>query len=171
MQLTRPLEKQHNRANFDCGNESLNRYIREVASQDVKRGISFCWVLANEQDDILGYFTLSNSIIRIENLPQDLKKSFPKSGLEFPATLIGRLARDRNVKTKGIGGILLMEALELCYKVANSEIASIGVLVDPIDENAIAFYRQFGFEMLPDIKRMFLSMGVIRKLIEGGKTF
>ena len=63
-----------------------------------------------------------------------------------------------------------MEALELCYKVANSEIASISVLVDPIDENAIAFYSQFGFEMLPDINRMFLPMGVIRKLIEGGKT-
>jgi len=171
MQLTRPLEKHHNRANFDCGNESLNRYIREVASQDVKRGISYCWVLANEQDDILGYFTLSNSIIRIENLPLDLKKSFPKSGLEFPATLIGRLARDLNVQSKGIGRILLMEALELCYKVANSEIASIGVLVDPIDENAIAFYRQFGFEMLPEINRMFLPMGVVRKLIEGGKTF
>lgn len=170
MQLTRPLEKQHNRANFDCGNESLNRYIREVASQDVKRGISFCWVWANEQNDIIGYFTLSNSTIRIENLPFNLKKSFPKTGLEFPATLIGRLARDRNVKSKGIGGILLMEALELCYRVANSEIASIGVLVDPIDEKAIAFYRQFGFEMLPDIKRMFLPMGVVRKLIEGGKN-
>ena len=64
-----------------------------------------------------------------------------------------------------------MEALELCYKVANSEIASIGVLVDPIDENTIAFYRQFGFEMLPDINRMFLPMSVVRKLIDGGKTF
>lgn len=64
-----------------------------------------------------------------------------------------------------------MEALELCFKVANSEIASIGVLVDPIDENAIAFYSQFGFEMLPGINRMFLPTGVVRKLIEVGKTF
>jgi GNAT superfamily N-acetyltransferase len=111
---------------------------------------------------------------RTQNLPttENLIHSIStKIGLEFPATLIGRLARDRNVQSKGIGGILLMEALELCYKVANSEIASIGVLVDPIDENAIAFYRQFGFEMLPDINRMFLPMGVVRKLIEGGKTF
>jgi GNAT superfamily N-acetyltransferase len=111
---------------------------------------------------------------RTQNLPttENLIHSIStKIGLEFTATLIGRLARDRNVQSKGIGGILLMEALELCYKVANSEIASIGVLVDPIDENAIAFYSQFGFEMLPDINRMFLPMGVIRKLIEGGKTF
>lgn len=62
-----------------------------------------------------------------------------------------------------------MEALELCHKVANSEIASTGLLVDAIDEKAIAFYRQFGFEILPDINRMLLSMGVVRKLIEGGK--
>jgi GNAT superfamily N-acetyltransferase len=114
---------------------------------------------------------------RIQNRTQNLPRTknlihsiSTKIGLEFPATLIGRLARDRNVQSKGIGGILLMEALELCYKVANSEIASISVLVDPIDENAIAFYSQFGFEMLPDINRMFLPMGVIRKLIEGGKT-
>jgi len=167
MKVTQPLARQHNRKAFDCGNETLNRYIQDLASQDVKRGISYCWVLPNEKNDVLGYFTLSNSVIRIENRPQDLKKSYPHYIQDFPATLIGRLARDNSVRSQGIGGMLLMEALELCYKVARSEIASIGVLVDPIDEKAIAFYDQFGFVQLPGIKRMFLPMGVIAKLIEG----
>ena len=78
MKVTQPLARQHNRKVFDCGNETLNRYIQDLASQDVKRGISYCWVLANEKNDVLGYFTLSNSVIRIENLPQDLKKSYPQ---------------------------------------------------------------------------------------------
>jgi len=170
MQVTRPLEKHHNRKNFDCGNESLNRYIRELASQDIKRGISYCWVLSNENEEILGYFTLSNAIIRIENLPQDLKKSFSLHSQEFPATLIGRLARDNSVKSHGIGAILLMEALELCYKVARSEIASIGVIVDPVDEKATAFYAKFGFRILPDINRMFLPMRAVKILIEGSQN-
>ena len=166
MLVTRPLEKHHNRKNFDCGNQSLNRYIKELATQNAKRGISYCWVLANEHEEVLGYFSLSNSVIRIENLPQDLKKSFLQSSLEFPSTLIGRLARDKSVISQGIGGILLMEALELCYKVARSEIASIGIIVDPIDEKAITFYSQFGFETLPNANRMFLAMSAVRQLIE-----
>lgn len=168
MPVTKPLEKHHIRTRFNCGNEVLNRYIREIASQDVKRGISHCRVLTNDLNEVIGYFTLANSVIKIQNLPRDLKKSFPQNIQEFPATLIGRLARDETVKSQGIGSILLIEALTLCYKVSNTEIASTGVIVDPIHEKAIKFYTQFGFELLPDINRMFLPMSTIRKLIEGG---
>lgn len=32
---------------------------------------------------------------------------------------------------------------------------SIGVVVDPLDEDAVAFYKKFGFITLPDSGKMF----------------
>jgi len=51
----------HDRANFDCGEAPLNRYLREQASQDIKRRIAGCWVLVSRDspDHVLGFYTLS----------------------------------------------------------------------------------------------------------------
>lgn len=38
--------KLHNRKNFDCGVEALNRYLKQVAGQDQKRNLSKVYALA-----------------------------------------------------------------------------------------------------------------------------
>ncbi len=37
--------KKHQRENFDCGVESLNKYIKKIASQDQKRKAATVFVL------------------------------------------------------------------------------------------------------------------------------
>lgn len=39
------------------------------------------------------------------------------------------------------------------------------VVVDPINEKAVDFYKKYGFEQLPDSEKMFLPMKVIEQLI------
>lgn len=38
------------------------------------------------------------------------------------------------------------------------------VVVEPINENAIKFYSKYGFMLLPDSGKMFLSMKAISQL-------
>ena len=38
----------HDRAKFDCGEPSLNRYFREQASQEIKRKVAGCWILVSQ---------------------------------------------------------------------------------------------------------------------------
>lgn len=158
------LEKSHNRKEFDCGKELLNKYIEQQVSQDIKKKLSVCMVLADELNIVAGYYTLSNSSIPQSDIPKSFSKRIPKSYTSLPVTLLGRLAIDKSIFRKGYGEYLLMDALRESYKVSKNTIASIAVVVDPIDDEAISFYKYYDFIMLPNSGKMFLSMNIISKL-------
>ena len=48
----------HRRCRFDCGVPTLNRYLRELATQDVRRGVASCFVALDADDAIIGSYTL-----------------------------------------------------------------------------------------------------------------
>jgi hypothetical protein len=74
------LDKRHNRKDFDCGKELLNNYLKNQAGQDVKRKLSACFVLIeNETNIIKGYYTLSNNSIPLNNFSEQIQKKLPKS--------------------------------------------------------------------------------------------
>lgn len=58
---------------------------------------------------------------------------------------------------------MLIEALNKCLKVAEEHIGAVAVIVDPIDGEAISYYTKYGFEMLPDSGRMFMSIQKIKE--------
>lgn len=148
---------------FDCGNLLLNSYIHKQASQDVKRHLAACFIIPDIQNKVIGYYTLSNSSIRKDLIPDDLKSKFPPSYDSIPVTLLGRLARDKNCGINRIGETLLLDALKRCY-FTSLTVGSVAVIVDPIDDNAISFYNKYGFISLEDSGKMFLGMKTIAAL-------
>lgn len=159
-----PLGKYHDRAAFSCGKESLDRYIKEQASQDADRFYATTFVLVERRGRIvLGYYTLSSFGINLKELPEEIVKKLPRYPI-VPATLLGRLAVDKNYRGKGLGELLLMDALHRALEQAD-EIGSAAVVVEAKDEEAIRFYK--GYEFLPYADRpdrLFLPMKTIRKL-------
>lgn len=164
--LTELLSSQHRKADFTCGKELLDIYFREQAKQDVKRMLSACFVLPDKDGKtVAGYYTLSNSTIPLELVPEKYRKKLPKSYKSIPATLLGRLAVDKNFQGKGLGKLLLIDALKRSYEIS-SKIGSFAVVVDPIDEEAEAFYESFGFTKLPDSGKQFIAMNTIKQLFD-----
>lgn len=162
------LTKSHFRKEFDSGKDLLDKYIKQQARQDVQRKLSACFVISereNDQDKVKGYYTLSNYGIPRDLIPDNLNKRFPKSYETIPVTLLGRLALDKSKFKQGLGEYLLMDALHRSY-LASLEVASFAVVVDPIDDEAIAFYSRYDFELLPDSEKMFLPMVTIEQLFE-----
>jgi ribosomal protein S18 acetylase RimI-like enzyme len=160
------LQKSHFREDFDSGQEVLDEYLKKRANQDIKKKLAVCFVLTENKDSkdrVKGYYTLSNTGIPRELIPEKFQKKFPKSYNTIPATLLGRLARDKSCKRKGMGEKLLIDALFRSY-LASKQLGSFAVVVDPIDEMAIAFYESYGFKMLPDSGKMFLSMATVKQL-------
>lgn len=158
-----PLNSSLNKKDFNCGKEMLDNYFHSQASQDVKRKL--CVVFAMFEDTtVKGYYTLSNASISAEMMPEIVKKKMPKSYETLPVTLLGRLAIDTKFKGQGLGGIILLDALKRSYEIASQSLGSIGVVVDPLDPDAVAFYGKFGFILLPDSGKMFLPMADIAKL-------
>ena len=127
------------------------------AKQDIKRKLTACFILSDNQITVKGYYTLSNTFINRDFLPESRIKKLPPSYQHLPATLLGRLAVDINYKGQGIGTNLLMDALKRSYH--NSlQIASLAVIVDPLDNEATSFYKHFGFIELLDSGKMFIPM-------------
>lgn len=158
--LIEPLAAHHDRSAFSCGKELLDRYLREQAGQDTRRGTTRVFVtsLADHPQRILGFYTLSAASIVATELPPALARKLPRHPV--PAALVGRLAVDLSVSGRGLGGILIADAIQRTMWAAQS-VAMAVVVVDPIDESARAFYQAFGFQSLhgPE-RRMFLSLGV-----------
>lgn len=159
-----PLGKGHDRSAFSCGNEVLDRYLKERAGQDARRHTAAPFVLVEKNKTaVLGYYTLSSFGIFLEDLPETTAKNFPRYPL-VPATLLGRLAVDANHKGKGLGELLLVDALKRSYEQADV-IGASAVVVEAVDEAAFAFYRHFDFLPFPGHPhRLFLPMKTIGKL-------
>jgi hypothetical protein len=159
-----PLEKAHQRKSFDCGNEDLNRYLREQARQDAEKRVAAPFVLTQPDGPaVLGFYTLSASIIPMHELPPNLAKLLPRYG-QLPVTLMGRLAVDRTVGGQGVGELLLVDALRRSLEGAQ-QIAAMAVIVDAKDERAESFYRHFDFMPFQQTPlRLFLPMAQVARL-------
>ncbi len=162
--LIEPLGKKHNRAAFCCGVDPLDNYFHKQAGQDARKRISAPFVLVEKSSGfVAGYYTLSSTSIQIGELPIEITKKLPKYP-QLPATLLGRLAVDQNHRQKGLGEMLLMDAL---YRSWQNKIATIAVVVDAKDDQARSFYEHYEFTCFPDYShRLFLMIEIIAKLMK-----
>lgn len=154
----------HRRENFSCGNAVLDRYFKEQLTQDIKKLACTCFILADEHHSVKGYFTLSSLSIPKSSVPEVYQKKLALYG-DVPVTLLGRLAVDVQYKGKGFGETMLMDALHKSF-MATRTIASWAVVVDPIDDSAVKFYKKYGFVLIPDSGKMFLPMKTIEELMK-----
>jgi GNAT superfamily N-acetyltransferase len=166
IELTENLNSKHRKKEFSCGNDMLDNYLQKQANQDIKRKLSACFVLNDDETNLIkAYYTLSNNSIPQNLIPAKFQKKLPKSYTLIPTTLLGRLAVDTRFQGKGIGKLLLIDALKRSYEISKS-IGSFAVIVDPIDKEAEKFYDKFGFIKLPDSGKMFLPLNTIKTLFE-----
>jgi GNAT superfamily N-acetyltransferase len=159
-----PLNKTHNRLNFSCGIPVLDEYLHHHANQYKKKGLAVTYIItkANEPN-VLGYYSLSSYGVKLDQLPHEITKKFPRFPI-LPVTLLGRLAVSYEHQGLKIGQHLLISALEQCLNLSKKQ-GSIGTVVDAINAKAIDFYKKFGFIELPDNKnKLFISMKTISKL-------
>jgi ribosomal protein S18 acetylase RimI-like enzyme len=112
--------------------------------------------MPEEPKRIAGFFTLSAAWVVASDLPPEVAKRLPRHPI--PAALVGRLAVDSGFARRGLGGILLADAVKKTMAAAET-VAMTVVIVAPIDDAARAFYAAFGFRSLQGPRRhMFLTL-------------
>lgn len=141
-----PLEShKHDRSTFSCGKESLDHYIRRQASQDLKKRVATVFVLVDHPaTTVLAYYTLSSYTINVSAIDASFAKHLPRYP-NLPATLLGRLAVDQEQKGRRFGELMLLDALSKSLA-ASIQVASLAVIVEALDENALNFYLTYGFQ-------------------------
>lgn len=159
------LENNHDKKSFSCGHSMLDNYIQRQAKQDIKRDLSACFVLVDEECYlVVGYYTLSANSISREDFPINISKKLPKSYQDLPTILLGRLAIDEKFKGRGYGELILLDALNRCVEISKN-LGTLAVVVDPIDSNAKMFYSKYGFILIPGTGKMFIPIKTIKDLL------
>jgi predicted GNAT family N-acyltransferase len=157
-----PLQPHHNRPDFHSGNEALDRYFHERIRRDVEASVAAAFVMA-DGPKVLGYYTLSAHHLERSSLPEEIVRKLKLPKYPFvPATLMGRLAVNRDQQGKGVGRILLLDGLERSWR-NSKQVAAFAVVVDA-KEGAVQFYLNYGFLRLPAGQRMFIPIATIRNM-------
>jgi GNAT superfamily N-acetyltransferase len=108
-----PLEEKHLPLwqAFVCGEEALDRYLREEARREMEQRIAAVWILYDrEANQIAGFYTLSAATVKRADLPPELTHRMARYEVH-PATVIGRLAVDQEYQNQRVGGRPLLDAL------------------------------------------------------------
>jgi len=162
------LGKHHDRAAFDCGDADLNLYAQRYARQNHESGGAKCFVSTptDPPTRILGFYTLSPASIDNARTPALAKKGLAR--YDVPVFRLGRLAVDRTVQGRGLGGALLLRAGERCIRVA-SEVGGVAMLIDAKSERAAQWYEGYGAVALLDAPlSLVLPLAVVADALERG---
>ena len=135
----------HERGQFSCGVEALDRYFREQVTQDIRRRIASCFVAIDEGEDVAAYYTLSATAIALDLIPAQRAKRLPRYPV-VPAVLLGCLAVATAHQGRQLGAALVADAI---LRSTRSEVTGHALVVDAKNEAAIRFYEHLDFTRLP----------------------
>lgn len=139
------------RARFDCGEPSLDRWLATQARQSMESRDAVTYLLLDDEGDdgddsrVVGYYALSAGQVLKDTAPLEMAQRAPEP---IPAVRMGRFAIDRAYQGQGLGAELLSEAL-LSAVNAGGLVGARVMLVDAISDDALDFYLRFGFTPSP----------------------
>jgi ribosomal protein S18 acetylase RimI-like enzyme len=136
------LRADHDRKRFSSGVDALDRYLRDQATQDMRRRASACYVAIGEDgSQLAAYYTLAAGGVLLTDLPEPITTRLPRYP-SVPIARLGRLAVDRAFRGRKLGAALLADA---AFRAARSEVAVFALVVEAKDDEAVRFYVHHGF--------------------------
>lgn len=158
-----PLADHHLLSDFDSGVPSLDDWLKRRARANQASGASRTFVLC-EGERVVAYYALASGAVKVAEAPGHFRRNMPDP---IPVVVLGRLAIDRSLQSRGIGRALVRDAL-LRVAQASEAIGIHGVLVHALSEEARAFYLAVGFEASPlDPMTLMATMDDLRRAVEG----
>jgi GNAT superfamily N-acetyltransferase len=159
------LSKAHDRTAFHCGDDALDEYLRTGVTQDIRRRITNCFVFVVVETgaiQLAAYYTLSAASIPLLDLPPDEAKRLPRYPI-LPAVRIGRLAVDQRYQRRGLGELMLINAV---HRTMQDAAAAFALLVNAKNDQATAFYQRYGFRLIAGKPRtLFLPLATAQKAL------
>ena len=161
-----PIHKEHDRERFDCGEETLNEFLRRYARKSHERGGAKTFLAIDDADNatILGFYSLSPASIAYRRTPEIIRRGLAQH--DVPGFRLARLAVDRKAQGHGLGGQLLMAAGRRCLSAA-AEVGGVVLVIDAKSESVAGWYASYGAVPLLDAPlTLLLPLATIGAAIE-----
>ena len=160
---------------FRCGNDSQDNFLRRTAKRQQRDGYTRLYVATDaaktgESRACLGFYAINAHSIAVADVPPDDAPRAPRSNL-IPGVFHSHLAVDERQQGKGLGRILLVDAMQQCQRAA--KILGVRLMLLDVAGTAGAaerarlhsFYTSMGFRPLPGRpERLFLSLNALPPL-------
>lgn len=161
----------HDRSHFSCGVLQIDNFLKLTAKKGSKADVVRIWVIINDNSEVIGFYGINMHSVDVGDMPQSYAKKAMKHGL-LPAAFIAMVGVDSGQQGKGIGGILIADALNRIARVSE-EIGTCVIILDVFDDGnseAVelrkAYYEAFGFISLPSQPlRLFMPVQTARELL------
>lgn len=165
--FVRRLEENDIVESFDCKDQPLNNYLKKHAwNNQQKSSIGVTYVVLDDAapQTVLGYFTLATSGISRDAFPRKHVRGLPS--YDLPLVLLARLAVDHRFEGKGLGRLLLIEALKISLSVADQ--VGCRCVITEAYQAKVSWYTKYGFIPLDEtsndqpMQRMFLDIRTLK---------
>ena len=159
------LTPEHSTADFSCGRAELDTWLQRYAAIAQAARSARTFVALTREGRIAGYYALAAAQVVPAQVPARVRRGMPRQPI--PAALLARLAVDRRDQGRGLGALLLRDAMVRTLQAADS--LGIRVLLTHAkDERARAFYERFDFEPSPtDPLHLMLLLKDLRRAAAG----
>jgi GNAT superfamily N-acetyltransferase len=138
------LSLDHDLSQFQCGEPTLDEWLKKRALLNEKSGASRTYVVCMGRR-VVAYYALAAGAVAHVDAPGRVRRNMPDP---VPVMVIGRLAIDQSIQGQGTGPALLRDAILRTLQAA--DIAGIrAILVHAISERAKRFYEKWGFVSSP----------------------
>jgi len=137
-----PLSSGHRLDAFDCGEPSLDEWLRRRALSNQASGASRTFVVADASGSVMGYYALAAGAVAHETATSAVRRNMPDP---VPVLVLGRLAVDRHAQGLHLGAALLQDAVKRAMAVA-ADAGVRALLVHALGERAKLFYQRYGFQ-------------------------
>lgn len=150
-----PLREEHRLDDFHCTSPDLTRWLIDRARKNHREGASRCFVVCDDQQNVIGYYALAAGAASHALVPGNVKRNMPDP---IPVAVLARLAVHTAWVGQGIGRGLLKDAVQRILQ-TSQQMGMRALLCHAIDEEAKAFYLRHGFIESPtDAMTVMLSL-------------
>ncbi|MCL5796790.1 MAG: GNAT family N-acetyltransferase [Gammaproteobacteria bacterium] len=137
-----PLNTEHRLSDFNCGESSLNDWLKRRALANQHNGASRTFVVTDRLGEVYGYYALAAGAVSHNMASNSIKRNMPDP---IPVMVLGRLAVDFRAQGIKLGASLLKDAVTRSTLVAQ-HIGVRAILVHAINDRAKQFYELYGFK-------------------------
>ena len=140
-----PLTADHQLNIFNCGETSLDEWLKRRALLNQASGASRTFVVLDDNHTVMGCYALAAGAVHHQDSTRSIRQNMPDP---LPVMVLARLAVDLRAQGMQLGAGLLRDAVERSLAVAqNAGVRAL--LVHALHERAKQFYLYFGFQASP----------------------
>ena len=140
-----PLNATHLLNDFECGEPSLDEWLKRRAMSNQQNGASRTFVVVDEENRVRGFYAMAAGAVSHLQATSSVRRNMPDP---IPVMVLGRLAVDCRAQGIKVGASLLQDAVKRAIAVSqNTGVRAL--LVHALHEQAKQFYEHYGFQQSP----------------------